>query len=468
MRIVKKHDIQGIKFYKLEDAQDRHFIAESIFAARTPSSRVIYDIIHQLEELIKERHGKIEHPDYLPYDRIESINEDYFLLREGDSFLKPVSLYLAENKPSLADITRWAVIIGEIGCEAERKNIEWSGLDLRSLWVDEDGELKFLDPDIVSLIGQYRGERNRVFTVEAFQPPEIFQQQGWDERARLYSYGVIIYYLVTGCLPFETEEKADLIDMILNSNPLEPRFRNHQLGEGLNLFIMELLTTDKDKRLSGWTEVVDRLKSLKNESRIEAAGDEIIKNRARASRIIKSKDRKWTIKVFWRNYWKPVAAFFLVFMGLLYISITGGGPDIITEATRPEEVVEYFYQAIDSKDITVMEETTRLELGQLEKIITQSYVMEKMRSAYSPDEGKLFGVEKLEIRAKQDFPQPVFSANYIFYLNIEEESKQIEMADIIKLGNVEGIWQIVELKGSINYIIRDQMDKLLESGQNIN
>jgi histidine kinase len=69
-----------------------------------------------------------------------------------------------------------------------------------------------------------------------------------DNRADLYSLGVILYRLFTGVLPFESKEGLELIYAHVAKTPAKPHFINHELPEVVSDIIMKLLEKNAEDR----------------------------------------------------------------------------------------------------------------------------------------------------------------------------------------------------------------------------
>ena len=69
-----------------------------------------------------------------------------------------------------------------------------------------------------------------------------------DNRADLYSLGIILYRLFTGQLPFETGEGLELIYAHIAKTPVEPRLINSDLPQVVSDIIMKLLSKNAEDR----------------------------------------------------------------------------------------------------------------------------------------------------------------------------------------------------------------------------
>lgn len=483
MQVLSAREVYGIKNYILEDNQKR-FIAEQLFPDREPRSRIIADIKRNIENIINRRNDIIDHPAYIRYRDLKQIEGYYCLIREGREIYTPMAVYLQENRLSLDKVVDWMLTIAEIGLQLQKNQGQWQSISIDALWVDSEDKLRLMDPDIASQITRYRG-LDLIEPVEVYQAPEIFKNEVKDSQSLIYSTGIIMYFLATGKNPYvenntDDIDKSDLVHEILSSSPVEPIYLNTEVSPALNDFIMKTIASDKKERIQNWEFFVKQLNSIKF-SGIEATEEESKKYRLKAEKVLKTSSRKKIFSNFWRKRWKTIAIVLSIAVLVYLMSTTGGRDPIITTETSSEQVVLYFYQSIDRKDSALLEETHTVDLKRLEGMVTESYVLERMRQAYEyqgeDDEG-LFGIKKLSIQQISGEPVPAFEAQYVFYYNTSEEPEdssgystqqdaefkhyEVNMTDRLELEQIEGIWRIVGISGSIENIIEGSMFELLE------
>lgn len=485
MQVLSVDEYYNVKYYTVEDGENR-YIAEQLFINKKPRSQIMADIKRSISSIIEERKDLIKHSCYIKNQGLEQIEGEYCLIRRETEVYTPLSEYIKENEVPIERIVEWMTVIGEMAKEAEDKEIFWQGITMDSLWIDKDENLRLLDPDIVLQISKYR-ELNVIKPIEIYQAPEIFNNKSGDKQSAIYSVGIIMYYLLTGKKPFmslnKTEiNKSDLVHEIINNKLIEPIYLNSRISPALNQFVMSLLNKERESRIKDWSIFFRKLKDIK-EKGIFTTKEEESSYRASADKVIRASLRKRKWSNFWRKRKKIVMGSAAMVLLLYIITITGGSDPYINQNTSPKEVVGYFYQAINGKNITLLEETTDIKLKRLSNMVTETHVIEKMRSAYNTEPAKedegIFGIKDLEILMITENPQAIFEVNYIFYFNTTEESEgvlqeeqaieevrmkhyEVSMTDRLELGNVEGLWKIVNIKGSIEYIINGKMMELLE------
>jgi non-specific serine/threonine protein kinase len=95
--------------------------------------------------------------------------------------------------------------------------------------------------------------------------PEQARGEITDARTDLFSFGTVLYQMVTGILPFQGETSAVTFDNILNRNPRPITELNSLLPVELERIINQALEKDRDLRYQGATDIKTALKRLKRD-----------------------------------------------------------------------------------------------------------------------------------------------------------------------------------------------------------
>ena len=118
------------------------------------------------------------------------------------------------------------------------------------------------DPDVddhLTMVGKTVG------TI-VYMSPEQARGLPLDARSDLFSFGVLLYEMMTGVLPFEEGTNAQTYEAILHKDPIPAMEKNPKVPARLERIISKALKKEKKERYQTSAEIRDNLKELLRET----------------------------------------------------------------------------------------------------------------------------------------------------------------------------------------------------------
>ncbi len=99
----------------------------------------------------------------------------------------------------------------------------------------------------------------------AYMSPEQARSEALDARSDLFSFGVVLYEMVTATLPFQGKTVIDTLQAILNQAPIAPIQLNPSLPRNFDDIIQRSLEKDRGQRYQHASEVRNDLQQVKRD-----------------------------------------------------------------------------------------------------------------------------------------------------------------------------------------------------------
>jgi eukaryotic-like serine/threonine-protein kinase len=163
---------------------------------------------------------------------------------------------------------------------AHEKGIVHRDLKPENLFVTRDGRIKILDFGLAKLKTEKDGEQQTdLKTVSGTEPGVVLGTMGYmspeqvrgkpaDRRSDLFSFGAILYEMLSGQRAFRGDTAADTITAILSKEPPDLTQTNKDLHPGLERIVRHCLEKNPEERFESARDVAFDLEALSGVSRV--------------------------------------------------------------------------------------------------------------------------------------------------------------------------------------------------------
>lgn len=196
----------------------------------------------------------------------------YSLFRQGDDLFMVMEFINGETLDQLL-YHRGAIPTDEaipIFCQAleginyaHEHGIVHRDIKPGNMMLTDSGTLKVLDFGIARLLGSNRMTRvgNVIGTLEYMAPEQVLGLET-DARSDVYGLGIMLYEMLTGKLPFESENDFELMKMQTEQRPQSPRLYNSDIPVEVEAAIMKAVAKDPNERFQSAGEFLETLLEL--------------------------------------------------------------------------------------------------------------------------------------------------------------------------------------------------------------
>ncbi|MCB0283774.1 MAG: protein kinase [Calditrichaeota bacterium] len=210
----------------------------------------------------------LNHPNIATIHAIEEADGELFLVMEyiegrelkdivNTSLDSPPSFSSPLIKGGLKGVLQIAIQIAEGLKAAHNKGIVHRDIKSANIMITESGNVKIMDFGLA----KFRGNINMtqvgttVGTI-AYMSPEQTQGRDVDHRTDIWSYGVLLYEILTGELPFKGDYEQAIIYSILNEDPEPVEQFNPDADQKIIDIISKCLKKNKEERFSSFDEIL--------------------------------------------------------------------------------------------------------------------------------------------------------------------------------------------------------------------
>jgi serine/threonine protein kinase len=264
--------------YKAEDTRLKRFVALKFL----PHQVAINETERNRFEIEAQAAAALNHPNIATIHAIEEYQNELFIVmeyiegKELRELIPPLTHPLPRGKIGglgIDQLLNYATQIAEGLQAAHAKGIVHRDIKSSNIMITEDGKIKIMDFGLAKIgAGMHITKENTTIGTIAYMSPEQAKGDILDHRSDMWSYGVVLYELFTGKLPFRGHYDQAIIYSILNEEPEE--LEGNELPESVIFVIKKCLNKNPEERFKDMSEVVAALQT--SEVPLAAAVNQVV------------------------------------------------------------------------------------------------------------------------------------------------------------------------------------------------
>ncbi len=218
----------------------------------------------------------LNHPNVCVIYSIEESDDKQFIVMEyvDGQTLRGVIEEQRDTPMKFTDAVAYAVQIGEALQEAHSKGIVHRDIKSENIMLNSKRQIKVMDFGLAKLKGSLKLTRSSstVGTL-AYMAPEQLQGGEVDARSDIFSFGAVIFEMLTGKLPFRGEHEAAMMYSIVNEEPESILTYRPDASPDLDRILRRALEKDPNERYQHADDLTSELKRLlRQSSRVSTPG----------------------------------------------------------------------------------------------------------------------------------------------------------------------------------------------------
>jgi tRNA A-37 threonylcarbamoyl transferase component Bud32 len=207
--------------------------------------------------------AKLEHPSIVPvYDYAEHENRPFLVMKyiEGET----LKARLARGPLNAAEITRVVDAVGSALAYAHQQGILHRDIKPSNVLISNDGQMYLADFGLarIAQAGESTLSSDSIMgTPQYISPEQARGDKDLDAGTDIYSFGVMLYEMVVGQVPFNADTPFSIIhDHIYSPLPL-PRSINEKVPESVERVLLKALAKERADRYEDVPSLVQAFKA---------------------------------------------------------------------------------------------------------------------------------------------------------------------------------------------------------------
>jgi class 3 adenylate cyclase len=255
--------------YKARDPQIDRIVAIKVIMVGNQPPEVLEEYKQRFYREAKTA-GKMSHPGIVTiYDMSEDEEGNPYLVMEFiegktlDRMLAPAKSDLPSKPMVIKQKLDIAAQVADALDYAHRRNVIHRDIKPANILVTTEGKAKIADFGIAKMEGTHMTQTGMLVGTPAFMSPEQITGGEVDSRTDIFSFGVMVYWMLTGKRPFPGEAITQIAYKVVHGSPTPIFQLNPNLPPEIEPILMRCLAKKPEERYPNASEIVAALEAVK-------------------------------------------------------------------------------------------------------------------------------------------------------------------------------------------------------------
>jgi serine/threonine-protein kinase len=208
--------------------------------------------------------GGMSHPNIVTIHDIGKSGEVVYIAMELIKGRELDSILAEKHRPSIDEILDITTQMASGLAFAEKNGIVHRDIKPSNIMVMQDRRVKIIDFGVAKMVALVAHTADgKIIGSPLYMSPEQILGGSVDSRSDIFSFGTVLYQMLTGATPFAGDNSNSIMYQIVNETPLRPSLVKFDVPDMLDPIVLKCLAKYPQDRYQSATELVEDLRSCR-------------------------------------------------------------------------------------------------------------------------------------------------------------------------------------------------------------